>query len=77
MRDTVRATMPSHQERRAPLPKGYQFPTPPHVHTKDGFNPVTLRFLCKCGAVLNTHDAMGRTDRWLYPDWHPEADGVR
>lgn len=52
MRDTVRAIMPSHQERRAPLPKEYQFPT---VQSCEGglhaltFNADGTCTDCPCG----------------------------
>lgn len=44
--------MPSHQERREPLPKGYQFGDAHEHDYRAHWNGETYRALCACG-----HDA--------------------
>lgn len=51
------------QRARATLPEGYQFPTPTHVHSVDGFDAVRLVGLCQCGA---------KCDLYLHPTPKPK-----
>lgn len=62
--------MPSHQERREPLPKGYQFPTPEHIHEMAAFDPMGYQGVCRCGARF---DAEIPGEHWYDPNDLPRG----
>lgn len=52
---------------RRSLPAGYQFPTPEHVHARDGFDVVRLEHVCRCGAHLDAREpGLG----WFFHHWN-------